>query len=63
MTGNQRQAESRVIRSSAIPSEKYSWSASPLRLSNDSTAMAGRPENPGTVSPTATSWSWETCTR
>ena len=42
MTRNQRSFDSAVIRSSLIPSEKYSCSGSPLILVNGSTAIAGR---------------------
>jgi hypothetical protein len=42
MTKNQRSLDSAVIRSSLMPSEKYSCSGSPLILVNGSTAMAGR---------------------
>ena len=41
MTKNHRSLDSAVIRSSLMPSEKYSCSGSPLMLVNGSTAMAG----------------------
>jgi hypothetical protein len=41
MTKNQR-SERAVMRSSLMPSEKYSWSGSSLMLTKGSTAMAGR---------------------
>ena len=42
MTKNQRSFDSAVTMSSLMPSEKYSWAGSPLRLRKGSTAIAGR---------------------
>ena len=42
MTKNQRSLDSAVMMSSLMPSEKYSCSGSPLKLTKGSTAMAGR---------------------
>jgi len=42
MTKNQRSFDSAVIKSSLMPSEKYSCSGSPLIFTNGSTATAGR---------------------
>ena len=42
MMKNQRSFDSAVMRSSLMPSEKYSCSGSPLKLMNGRTAMAGR---------------------
>src|SRR5467141_3611191 len=45
ITKNQRSLDSAVMMSSLMPSEKYSCSASPLMLTNGSTATAGRSGN------------------
>jgi hypothetical protein len=42
MTKNQRSFARAMMRSSLMPSEKYSCSVSPLRFVNGSTAIAGR---------------------
>ncbi len=44
ITKKRRNLDSAVMRSSLIPSEKYSWAGSPHMLSNGNTAMAGRSE-------------------
>jgi len=48
ITGNQRTIASRVVRSSTRPSANTSCSESDEKLSNGSTAIAGRRPNPGT---------------
>jgi hypothetical protein len=53
ITANQRRCESAVVRSSVMPSAKYSCSASPVMFVKGSTTSMGRLDGDGALSGSA----------